>query len=1159
MKKTAILRLICALSIMNTAMMAMALSANHFASSSRLSQGHWVKIAVSQSGVYEIDRQQLAEMGFSDPSRMQVYGYGGKMLSDALTNDLPDDLQQIPIMRLSDKICFYASGNVQMSLADAGNGRIAFSRQRNTYSLQGYYFLTESGDEANKELSLQPFDEQAGNLISNSLDCTLHEQEMRSLSFTGSELLGEDITLGNRSIDFELINQSCDTIYLTTRIASKIVRTSNNDTKSDVRGQIFGTLTTDGVTSQLPYDASSGFIKGSTKDYTFYETGLSTIAASMQSTSGKGSLRYWVEETSGAGTMQVAILDYFIVTYQHHNKLSGHDNAQFLMGYAQTDSNDKIVVDGTASTLVWDITNDTLPVSMAVEGSDSEITFTPGQNSDPRLFIAFDPNATLLQIDSYNTVDNQNLHSLATPDMLIITNSTFMEQAERVAELHRKHDGMDVTVVDHEQIFNEFSSGTPSAMAYRLMCKMFFDRDQSKFKNLLLFGHSSFDNRGIVTGKANRLMCYETALSNYDDNSHVIEDYFGYLGDNSGLNLSSDSLKIAVGRIPSSSVSEAKSDVDKLYEYVLSPDYGAWRNKYGLWAEKSTDEEKKMHESQADGIGYIIDNDAKMQMLPDKAFVGMFPRNVNEAYLEEKDRGSGEAKKHIKEMLNEGLFFATYVGHAGANSFTHSGMWTASDVSNTSYTHWPIMTTACCDVARFDSDHQGIAEKMFHKRDGGAIALFTTARQVYSNSNDELNRAFTKALFNYNVDKRMPTLGEVYMKAKLTYGRTANSNKLNFILLGDPAMKINYPKQLFKITRLNNTNLTGPDSVTVRPLQKLRVEAQVMNENDPTTVNTGFNGDATIIIKDYKREFMTVNGTGTHKSETHTITYPQEVLVQVNGRVVNGNFTATVVIPRFERAKSSGCTLSVYAHEDGTDQMVNGITEQLIIGTYVSNNTVSDNVPPVIESMFLNDAESFAANAQVSTDAMLYIHATDSTAINLQQQSLGTGIQLKLDDGKKSFNLVKNNAQLSDEGRTLDIKFPVTGLTPGRHTLSFSVCDVCGNTASRTISFVVMASNDITLSTSERASNEFAEIDINTSSTLTETPEVNLKVTNAKGELVWTQATSTFPYVWNLTDMDGNRVKPGLYKIHGNFENDEGFGGSNIVNFVVLNPLSSLN
>ena len=72
---------------------------------------------------------------------------------------------------------------------------------------------------------------------------------------------------------------------------------------------------------------------------------------------------------------------------------------------------------------------------------------------------------------------------------------------------------------------------------------------------------------------------------------------------------------------------------------------------------------------------------------------------------------------------------------------------------------------------------------------------------------------------------------------------------------------------------------------------------------------------------------------------------------------------------------------------------------------------------------------------------------------------------------------------------------------------------------------------------------------------LSEIPDVNIKVTNLKGELVWSTTTNIFPCTWNFTDLNGNRVKPGLYKIHGNYENHEGYGGTNIVNFVVLNPL----
>ena len=1148
--------LICTLLAACTTLSIAALDVNHFAQSSRLAQGRWVKVAVTQTGMYEIDQEQLAEMGFSDPQRVKVYGYGGRVLGDILSNNLPDDLEQIPALHLADKICFYAVGNVYMNFKQ-GTTYPQFTRQRNTYSLQGYYFLTDSGEDAVLEPSSAPFIDSAHTTVSTSYDYAFHENELRSLSFTGSELLGEDITQGTRTFAFQLLNACTDTVYLTTRIASTIKRTEAGDQSSIVKGQFHCYLTCDGTTSEVPYDQVSGNVPGTTRNYSFYESGEGTEIAKITSSDGTGSLRYEVIETSGKGVMQVSLLDYFIMTYKHHNMLEGQPTDQCLMAYLNTSITDRVSIAANSNTQVWDVTNPNLPSRMEVQVTDDQVNFTPGEQLNPHLYVAFEPSGTLLKIDSYQLVENQNLHSMPVPDMLIITNSTFMPQAERVAQLHRQVDGMDVAVVDQEQVFNEFSSGTPSALAYRLMCKMFYDRDKNKFKNLLLFGHASFDNRGIVTGKKNRLMCYQTALSNYDDNSHVIEDYFGYLNDYSGMILSADTLQIAVGRIPSSSPSEAKSDVDKLYEYVLSSNYGVWRNNYCLWAEQSSgSNEDRLHEKQADGISYIMENDLNMKMMVDKAFVGMFPKDVSESNKAEEKRASTNARKHIQEMLNEGQYFATYVGHAGPNTFSHSGLWRSADVTANSYANWPIMTTACCDVARFDSDHQGIAEKMFHQRNGGAIALFTTARQVYSNSNDYLNRHFTAAMFDYNTSHRMPTLGEVYLATKLSYGRTSNSNKLNYLLLGDPAIRINYPKPLFKVTKLNTTTLTASNIVTVRPLERLQIVAQVMNEEDTLTVNTNFNGDATISIYDVKRSFMEVPGTGDYEGETHTAYYPQELITRVTGKVVNGVFNGSVSIPRYERAKNGVCTISVYAHQEGTGNMVNGLNNQLKIGTYNGSNIVQDNEVPIIQTMFLNNAEDFAASAQVSSNAMLYIHATDNTAFNIQQQALGQGMTLQLDNGKTSYHLIKNHAQLSDEGRSLDIAMPLTDLTPGRHTLDFSVADICGNRSNHSIEFVVTSCNDITIEATERSSCEQAEIDL-TGFSLTEAPSVNLKVTNIKGELVWTQNVNSFPYTWNLTDMRGERVKPGLYKIHGNYENEEGYGGTNIVNFVVLNPLNN--
>lgn len=135
-------------------------------------------------------------------------------------------------------------------------------------------------------------------------------------------------------------------------------------------------------------------------------------------------------------------------------------------------------------------------------------------------------------------VTNQNLHALPQQDMIIIAQPNFTTQAERLAEAHRTKDNLTVRVVTPESIYNEFSSGTPDATAYRRFMKMFYDRQTSEAdapKYLLLFGDGSFDNRKLTSAwksvdMSNMLLTYQTKES-LNKFSYVIDDYFGFLDD----------------------------------------------------------------------------------------------------------------------------------------------------------------------------------------------------------------------------------------------------------------------------------------------------------------------------------------------------------------------------------------------------------------------------------------------------------------------------------------------------------------------------------------------------------------------------------------------------------------------------------------------------
>ena len=147
-------------------------------------------------------------------------------------------------------------------------------------------------------------------------------------------------------------------------------------------------------------------------------------------------------------------------------------------------------------------------------------------------------------------VPNQNLHAVDSLDMVIITPASgiFDAQAERLAAVHRELDSLRIGVFRADQIYNEFSSGTPDATAYRRFLKMLYDRGLAHGlapRYLLLFGDCAWDNRMLTatwrTSDPNDfLLCFESEKSLNDMECYVMEDYFGLLDDGEGANLKRD-------------------------------------------------------------------------------------------------------------------------------------------------------------------------------------------------------------------------------------------------------------------------------------------------------------------------------------------------------------------------------------------------------------------------------------------------------------------------------------------------------------------------------------------------------------------------------------------------------------------------------------------
>ena len=1117
-----------------------------YATQSKLSTGKWVKILIPENGVYEITYTELREMGFTNPSKVHVYGKGGNRISEKLDGSATDDLNQVPILRTGNKICFYGNGPVAFTLSDYSTNP-HFTRVFNPYSQVGCYFLTEDDepDRTPVEKVTSPVSEYVNNPL--SLGYFFHEYELTSLTSTGKEMLGEDFSRQQVFVDYHLPHLADSTIVVQTAIAAYT-------TGSMFAGSV---LHSGGISDTTLYSQSSSRINQPT-NYVYYNFASPYAKQKLIKPAERGQYEPIITPSADGITASIARLDYFILTYKQENILADAPDNQLLMGYGVTRGQDRFMLpNAPSSTIVWFINNPHSPMVIPTIPYNDEagtgVSFFSTAVSRS-MYVAFDPAKTLKKISGYKPVENQNLHAMQVPDFLIITTDAYLEQANRLADLHRAVDGIDVAVVTQDQVFNEFSSGTRDAMAYRLLCKMLYDRDNSKFKNLLLMGTGSFDNREIMGQHPDDLLTYQSDNSNIENTSFTSDDFFGLLDDNSGTNIPNDKLRIGVGRITCADADEARSDVDKIVEYYANPDYGVWRNNT-LVSSDSPDQGEYMFQGQ--GYQNQIEEDLHTGMHVSTVHNSMYPRSTLEPSFAVARKTATEAKRAMSNYLKSGAYFATYVGHAGPSSFTKQNrMWITGDVARTTYPHYPIFSTACCDVAHYDNDTRGIAELMFHKRDGGAIALLTSSRMVFSSQNDRLNQYFINALFSYDRKGVMPTLGEAYRDSKLGF-TSANVNKMSFFLLGDPAMKVNYPISRFNITSVNGTDMTGSQTAQITPLSRFEIKAQVVDEEG--NIDTGFNGDATVSLYDKEKVFTTLSFFG---SGDRDIYVDRPKLAEITGHVTNGMFTGTMIAPRVTLEHLNDTLMMlirVYAHKTGSDYMVNGFTKQVMMMPFNESTAINDNEAPVITAMYMNDAATFADGSVVAPNSVLYISASDNEGISMQSNSVANTMKLQLDGGKQSYEDVVCYATADDGGKVVKIEFPVSNLTVGLHTLTYTVSDMLGNQASRTISFVVGQGSAADLVADKMPafldSDNMISIDVKTE--LSVLPEMTVRITDALGRLVWMTKAGSFPVTWDMKDMNGNKVPAGLYRYFGTYNDGVNYGGTSIKNLVILEPVKT--
>jgi hypothetical protein len=1096
-------------------------SALTYATSSVLSSGKWKKISVTESGIYKLTYSDIKNMGIN-PEKVQIYGYGGKLLAEnfSLTgymDDLPEvsvykELGSDGVFNSGDYILFYAQGPVSWSYSTTYT---MYVRTRNHYSDKAYYFVGERAD-GTRTASVSTYTGTVNKEVTSFTDYLLHETEKVNMgesvagSGTGRDLFGEDFTTSSsQTFTFDVPNPD-RTVY--SRLFTEFAANNTSSTYCNV-------FVDDVYLDLMTFPAISV-----SDDYRYaYKLNVAKyfIPASENI---QVQLDYYLT-TSSSKTR--ANLDHITLNVRRYLKMTGstmpfRDPVSVGAGNVGRFT----LQNATSKLLVFDVTDPQNMVLMAGSLNADSYSFI-NEASTLHEYVAVETGGAISKPTIEGNVVNQDLHAKSGFDMVIVTPSEFVSYANQLAEAHVSIDGIQSLVVTPEQVYNEFSSGTPDATAIRRMMKLYYDRADGSAdmpEYLLLFGDGVYDNRLVSTSFSNssatpnKILTYQSAESVDGHYSYVTDDYFGFLDSNEGSSLGSAKLDIGIGRFTVSSAAEARIAVEKTLSYLKNARKGAWKNRLLFLAD---DGDSYMHVKQADALASLVGS-TNPEFMINKIYVDTYTKVINASGTTVPD-----ANTKFAELLNQGLLMLNYTGHGSTSQWADEKLLMNADIEGMSNKCLPLWVTATCDFTRYDASEKSGGERVFLKENGGGVALFTTTRIVYSSNNYTMNKCFIDNIFTKNNGVRY-SLGEIMNRAKRSDALSGDANKLSFTLIGDPALKLGYPEYTAQVTEINGKAISSVED-TLQALSTITVSGEVYREDG--TLASDFNGLITPTILDASEVIAKL---GISAGDTLTIEDRSKVLFSGKDSVVNGQFSFTFVVPKDNSYSFENGRINLYAWDGTGAYEAQGNYDNFVIGGTDETMATNDEGPAM--SLFLND-ESFRSGGTVNETPTLIARVSDENGLNNSGNGIGHDLMLVIDD-KSSLTFNLNNYYSADVGsyRSGVVRYQLPTLSAGKHHLTFRAWDVQNNSTTDTLYFQVQPGlepevGDIRFF--QQGATSYFRF-------LHDRPQADvivlLSVYDLLGRVVWQtewsmQAEDNYSDLleWNLTDTNERRIANGVY------------------------------
>ncbi|HZH37617.1 MAG TPA: type IX secretion system sortase PorU, partial [Flavisolibacter sp.] len=491
------------------------------------------------------------------------------------------------------------------------------------------------------------------------------------------------------------------------------------------------------------------------------------------------------------------------------------------------------------------------------------------------------------------------------------------------------------------------------------------------------------------------------------------------------------------------------------------------------------------------------------------------------------------ANAAINSSIYSGTLMWNYTGHGGPQRLAEEVVLDAGIVASwNNAAKLPLFITATCDFAPYDNPLlYSLGEDLLVRPKTGAVALMTTTRVVFANSNRIMNNNYVKTALEPDASGQYKTLGEAVQVSKnLTYttsGDIANNRK--FSLLGDPAMRLGFPTLQVKMIRINGRDMAaGTDTLSAGGFAVMEGEVQ----DRSGMLQSNFNGTVYLTLFDKERSITTLG----NDAASQAVAFTDQSAPLFRGKVsaVNGLFTVSFRLPRGLNFQYGAGKISLYA-EDGVRDG-NGFSKNVIIGG-ISQGGLTDNVGPEIKA-FLND-ERFVNGGTSNESPVLVLHLSDSSGINTGSSGLGHDIIATLDNNNSQYFVLNNFYETElNSYQAGKVRFQLPALAPGPHTLTVKAWDVMNNSSEYTLNFTVYNNenlklnrvlnypNPFTTSTSFWFEHNYPGLDLDSR---VEIFTVSGKQIKTLSKTINTTGNRSIELMWDGRDEWGEKVGRGIY------------------------------